>query len=67
MISKYAMSEFSHNLSMHALSKSDDTIVIKFNVVNVSNKSLNYFLNVEVLAFDTAKVSRIIAIFNKRI
>ena len=52
---------------MHALSKSDDTIVIKFNVVNVSNESLNHFLNVEVLAFDTAKVSRIIAIFNKRI
>ena len=40
MISKNAMSEFFHNLSVQALSKSGDTIVIKFDAIN-KLKSLN--------------------------
>ena len=58
MISKNAMSEFFHNLSMQALSKSDDTIVIKFDAKNRLNKSLNDLLTAESLAFDTTKISR---------
>ena len=34
MISKNTLSEFFHNLSMQGLSKSDDTIVIKFDAIN---------------------------------
>ena len=58
MISKNAMSEFFHNLSMQALSKSDDTIVIKFDAINRLNKILNDFLTAVSLAFETAKTSR---------
>ena len=53
MISKHAMSEFFHNLSMQALSKSDDTIVFKFDARNRLNKSLKDLLMAESLAFDT--------------
>ena len=38
MISKNAMSEFFHNLSKKALSKSDDTIVIKFDAIKFEFK-----------------------------
>ena len=58
MISKSTMSEFFHNLSMQALSKSDDTIVIKFDAIKRLNKSLNDLLTAESLAFDTARISR---------
>ena len=58
MISKNAMSEFFHNLSMQALSKSDDRIVIKFNAINGLNKSLNDLLMAESLPFNTEKISR---------
>ena len=58
IISKNAMSEFFHNLSMQALSKSDDAIVIKFDAINSLNKSLNKLLMTEPLAFNTEKISR---------
>ena len=45
-------------LSIRALSKSDDTIVIKFDAINRLNKSLNDFSTAESLAFDTARISR---------
>ena len=38
MISKNAMSEFFHNLSMQALSKSDNIIAINFDAINRLNK-----------------------------
>ena len=57
MISKNAMSTFFHNLSMEALSKPEDAIVIKFDAINRLNKSLNDLLTAESLAFDTAKIS----------
>ena len=57
MISKNAMSEFFHNLSMQALSKSDDTIVIKFDAINRLNKSLNDLLMAESLAFSIERIS----------
>ena len=58
MILKNVMSEFFHNLSMQALSKSDDTIIIKFYAINRLNKSLNDLLMAESLAFNTKKISR---------
>ena len=58
MISKNPMSEFFHNLSMQAFSKSDDTLVIKFDAINKLNKSLNNLLMAESLAFSTEKISR---------
>ena len=43
---------------MQALSKSDDTIVIKFHAINSLNKSLNDLLMAESLGFNTEKISR---------
>ena len=40
------------------MSKSDDTIVIKFDAINRLNKSLNDLSTAESLAFDTARISR---------
>ena len=65
MISKNAMSEFFHNLSMQALSKSDDTIVIKFDAIN-KLKSLNNLLMAKSLAFNTEKISRMATEFFHR-
>ena len=45
VISKNAMSEFFYNLSMQALSKSDDTIVIKIDALNRLNKCFNNSLS----------------------
>ena len=39
-ISKNAMSEFFHNLSMQALSRDDDRINIKFDAIKELNKSI---------------------------
>ena len=60
MISKDAKSEFFHNLSMQTLSKSGDAILIKFVAINKLNESLNDFLTVELLAFETERISRMI-------
>ena len=65
LISKNAMSELFHNLSMQALSKFDATIVIKFDAINALNKILNNLLTAEALAFDTARVSRMTAFFDQ--
>ena len=67
MISKNAISEFFHNLSMQALSKSDDIIVIKFDAINVLNKSLNDLLTVETLPFDTARIKKMTVFFDQPI
>ena len=61
-----ALSEFLHNLSMQALSKSDDAIVIKFDAINRLNKSLNDLLSAESLAFDTARILRMTTEFFDR-
>ena len=66
-ISKNAMSEFFYSLSMQAMSKSYNTIVIKSDATNILNKSLNNLLTTEVLAFDTAKIKRMMAIFDQPI
>ena len=65
MVSKNAMSEFFHNLSMQALSKSDDAILIKFNAINKLNKSLNDLLTGEALAFEIERVSRKMTFYNQ--
>ena len=51
---------------MQALSKSDDTIVIKFDAINRLNKSLNDLLTTKFLAFDTARIWRMAAEFFDR-
>ena len=66
MMSKNAVSEFFHKLSMQALSKSGDTIAIKFDAINKLNKSLNDLLTADSLAFDTAKISRMTTEFFDR-
>ena len=49
------------------MSKSDDTIVIKFDAINRLNKSLNnLLLPVESLAFNTARISRMTTDFLDR-
>ena len=47
------MSKSFPNLSMQALSKFDDAILIKFDAINKLNKSLNDLLTAEALAFET--------------
>ena len=51
---------------MQALSKSDDTIVIKFDAINRLNKSLNDLLTAKFLAFDTARIWRMTTEFFDR-
>ena len=63
IISNDVMSEFFHNLSMQALSKSAGAILITFDVINKLNKSLNNLLKAEALAFETERVSRIVTFF----
>ena len=60
MVSKNAMSKFFHNLSIEALSKSDDLILIKFDAISKLNKSLNDLLTGEALTFEAERVSRMI-------
>ena len=43
---------------MQALSKSDDTIVIKFDAINKLNKSINDLLMADSLAFNSEKIFR---------
>ena len=47
-ISKNAISEFFHNLSMQALSRDDDRIDIKFDAIKELNKSIKKLLKDEV-------------------
>ena len=65
--SKNSLNELFHSLSMQALSKSDDTTVIKFDAINVLNKSLNSFLTADPVTFDTARIKRMTAIFDQPI
>ena len=67
MISKNAMYEIFHNLSMQALSKSDDTFVIKFDAINILNQILNELLTAKALTFDTPRVCRMMTNFNQSI
>ena len=59
------MSEFFHNLSMQALRKSHNKIVIKFDATNILNKSLKGLLTAENLTFDTSRIKKITAIFDQ--
>ena len=51
---------------MQALSKFDDTILIKFDAINRLNKSLNDLLTAESFAFDTVRISRMTTEFFDR-
>ena len=53
------MSEFFHNLSMQALSKSDKIISLKFDAINILTKSINCLLVSEALAFENAKTKKL--------
>ena len=57
MISKNAVSEFFSTFVNAALSKSDDTVAIKFDAINRLSKSLKDLLMTESLPFDTEKIS----------
>ena len=53
------MSEFFHDLSMQALSKSDKIISLKFDAINRLTKSINCLLVSEALAFENAKTKEL--------
>ena len=55
-ISKDAMREFFHNLSMQALSKSDDLILLKFDAINRLNKRMNSLLVNKTLVYENAEI-----------
>lgn len=61
------MIEYVHNLSMQALSKSDDTFVIKFDAINILNQILNELLTAKALTFDTPRVCRMMTNLNQSI
>ena len=47
-LSKDVMSEFFHNLSMPALSISEDSIVLKFDATKKLNKNINDSVNADI-------------------
>ena len=47
-LSKNVMSEFFHNFSMHALSISDDSIVLKFDALKRLNKNINDLIDTNI-------------------
>ena len=51
IISKNAMSEFFHNLSMQALNKMDNRVKLKFDAINDLNKNINNLLITEANKF----------------
>ena len=53
IISKNAMSEFFHNLSMQVLSEMDDRVKHKFDAINDLNKNINNLLITEANKFKT--------------
>ena len=53
IISKSAMSEFFHNLSMQALNKMIDKVKLKFDAINDLNKNINNLLITEANKFKT--------------
>ena len=55
-ISKDAMSKFLHNLSMQALGKSGNSILLKFDAINKLNKSINSLLVNKMLTFENAEI-----------
>ena len=57
IVSKNAINDFFHYLSIQALSKSEDTIVIKFDAINRLNKSLKDLLMAESLSFNTEQIN----------
>ena len=59
IISKNAMSEFYHNLSMQALSKSNGKIFINLDTINLLNKNLNNLMIGKIHAFEKQKISSI--------
>ena len=53
IISKNAMSEFFHNLSMQALNEMEDRVKLKFDAKNALNKSIDNLLITEARKFKT--------------
>ena len=58
------MSEFYNNLSMQALSKSNDKIFINFDAINQLNKNLNNLMIGEIHAFEKQKISTMLEDFD---
>ena len=55
IISKNAMSELFHNLSMPALNEMEDRVRLKFDAINDLNKSINNLLITEAYKFKTLR------------
>ena len=53
------MSKFFHNLSMQALSKSDDLILLKSEAINKLNKGRNTLLVNKMLANENAEIEKL--------
>ena len=58
------MSEFYHNLSMRALSKSNDKNFVNFDAINWLNKNLNNLMMGEIHAFENHKISMMLEEFD---
>ena len=67
MISKNAMSEFYCNLSMQALSKSNDKIFVNFDAINQLNENSNNLMTGEIHAFENKKISMMLDDFDQSI
>ena len=59
-ISKDTMSEFFHTLSLQALSRSNNTIILNFNAVNKLNKSINSLSESKILTFRKKRNRKVI-------
>ena len=58
-IPKDAMSEVFHNLSMQAMSKSDNSILLKLDATNRLNKSINSLLVNKTLTYENAEIKKL--------
>ena len=63
-ISKSATSEFFHNLSFQALSKSDDSVLLKFDSINKLNKSIKSLLAYKMLAYENPEIEKLQIFFD---
>ena len=65
-VSKDPINKFFHNLSMRALSKSDDSILLKFDAINRLNKNKNSLLVNKTPAYENAEIEKLQNFFDPR-
>ena len=64
-ISKDEMSYFFHNLSTQALSESDNSILLKFDVINRLSKSINSLLINKTVTCENAEIEKLHNFFDR--